>query len=328
MKLIKGNQNYHVSNDTLEEFETVLLNVESTFCIAHLSKMVYKLRLFIYRLLQKVGVELFLSTTANRKNPLNDKNHLFVIMMGLNEYKLRPYNILTKHGRSVFLFDAWPCDFEKITNFANRYKIDFLFITASESVKLLGSSIKNTIVSWIPEGINPTEYKQNVQIIDKTIDVLALGRKYDFYHDMIVDALAEKGYAYLYELNKGELIFPTRQDFIEGLAKTKISICVPSSVTHPERSGDIETMTIRYLQSMVSKCLVLGHAPKEMIELFGYNPVIEINMSDPVGQIEAILKDFDIYIPLIEKNYQQVLQHHTWSNRWNQMKNIWSNQSK
>lgn len=328
MKLIKGNQNYHVSNDTLEEFETVLLNIDSTFCIAHLSKMVYKLRLFIYRLLQKVGVELFLSTTANRKNPLNDKNHLFVIMMGLNEYKLRPYNILTRHGRSVFLFDAWPCDFEKITNFANRYKIDFLFITASDSVKLLGPNLKNTIISWIPEGINPTEYKQNTQIINKTIDVLALGRKYDLYHDLIVDALAKKGYTYLYELKKGELIFPTRQDFIEGLAKAKISICVPSNVTHPERSGDIETMTIRYLQSMVSKCLIVGHAPKEMIDLFGYNPVIEIDMSDPVGQIEAILKDFDTYIPLIEKNYQQVLQHHTWSNRWNQMKNIWSNQSK
>ena len=56
--------------------------------------------------------------------------------------------------------------------------------------------------------------------------------------------------------------FSRRRDaFIDGLARSRVSICVPSSVTHPERAGDIETMTIRYLQSMVSKCVVLGRAP-------------------------------------------------------------------
>jgi hypothetical protein len=141
---------------------------------------------------------------------------------------------------------------------------------------------------------------------------------------MIVDSLAEKGYTYLYELKKGELIFPTRQDFIAGLAKTKISICVPSSVTHPERSGNIETMTIRYLQSMVSKCLIVGHAPKEMIDLFGYNPVIEIDFTNPVGQIESILNNYNSYTALIEKNYNEVIQHHTWQCRWEQIKMVYS----
>lgn len=329
MRLIKGILGSHVSSDTINEFECVILDDLNVSLAEPIPPIKTKILFFVYRLLR-----FFFAYTAIKTRhtytlkPLTDKKHLFTIMMGLDIYKYRPYGFFTNHNRSIFLFDAWAKDYEKIIEFATNYKIDFLFITASDSVKLLGLNLKNTIISWIPEGINPTEYKQNTQIIDKTIDVLALGRKYDLYHDLIVDALAEKGYTYLYELKKGELIFPTRQEFIEGLAKTKISICVPSSVTHPERSGDIETMTIRYLQSMVSKCLIVGHAPKEMIDLFGYNPVIEINMSDPVGQIEAILRDFDTYIPLIETNYQQVLQHHTWSNRWNQIKNIWSNQSK
>jgi hypothetical protein len=329
MFLVENKIYEHVSSDTTIEFEEVIISKSLVTEAKLISPVSYKIIYFLYRLAKKIGFSIISKTKSSYlKNPLKDKKHLFTVMMGLDEGKFKPYAFSTNHCRSIYLFDAWPCDFEKITNFANRYKIDFLFITASDSVKLLGPNLKNTIISWIPEGINPTEYKQNTQIIDKTIDVLALGRKYDLYHDLIVDSLAKKGYTYLYELKKGELIFPTRQDFIEGLAKTKISICVPSSVTHPERSGDIETMTIRYLQSMVSKCLIVGHAPKEMIDLFGYNPVIEINMSDPVGQIEAILRDFDTYIPLIEKNYQQVLQHHTWSNRWNQIKNIWSNQSK
>ena len=104
------------------------------------------------------------------------------------------------------------------------------------------------------------------------------------------------------------------------MAKSKISICVPSSITHPDRSGNIETMTVRYLQSMVSKCLILGRAPKEMITLFGYNPVIEIDSEDPEGQIISIINNYSNYFGLIEKNYQTVLEKHTWNKRWAEIK--------
>jgi len=328
MKLIVSTSNTHVSNDTVTEFENEILS--SAECVVAFKPRFLSFSFFVilYRVLRKLGIySIFSTAKCYLKHPLKDKKHLFSIMMGLDEYKYRPYGIYTFHCRSIYLFDAWPHDFDKIIDFVVNYKVDYVFVSASQSKSLLNKNIEKKIFHWIPEGIQPEEY-DFFEYSNKTIDVLALGRKYDLYHDLIVDSLAEKGYTYLYELKKGELIFPTRQDFIEGLAKTKISICVPSSITHPERSGDIETMTIRYLQSMVSKCLIVGHAPKEMIDLFGYNPVIEINMSDPGGQIDAILKDFDTYIPLIEQNYQQVLQHHTWTNRWNQMKNIWSNQSK
>ena len=79
---------------------------------------------------------------------------------------------------------------------------------------------------------------------------------------------------------------------------------------------------------MVSKCLVVGHAPNEMIELFGYNPVIEIDILNPTQQLESILKNYSDYLPLIEKNYEQVLQNHTWENRWNQIKKILQNNKK
>ena len=127
---------------------------------------------------------------------------------------------------------------------------------------------------------------------------------------------------HLFEEKKGQLIFPTEKDLIDGLARTKISICVPSNITHPERAGDIETMTVRYLQSMASKCLVVGHAPQEMVELFGYNPVVEIDMEKPAEQIRDILENFTDYIPLIEKNYIETLANHTWNDRWQQIRAI------
>lgn len=324
MKLIQDNNTSHVSNDTLAEFESTLLQNTTAFKVAALKSGVYKFKFLLYRIVRKLGFELFLSSATQWKNPLKDADHLFTIMMGLNEYKIRPYSMLTQHGRSVYLFDAWPHDHQKICNFANRYKIDYLFVTASQAAQTIKPQLLKTKINWIPEGINPAEYKQNIKLADKQIDVLAIGRKYDSYHQAIVDKLEENKYIYLYEKVKGRLIFDNRNDFVVALANAKISICVPSSITHPERAGDIETMTIRYLQSMVSKCIVLGHAPKEMIDLFGYNPVIEIDYDNPFGQLESILNNYVDYKELIERNYNEVINNHTWQCRWEQIKSIYT----
>jgi hypothetical protein len=70
---------------------------------------------------------------------------------------------------------------------------------------------------------------------------------------------------------------------------------------------------------MAAKCLIVGILPEEMKLLFDYNPIVEIDLRDPVWQILSLLKDFDEYIPLIERNYQTLLEQHTWSRRWEQI---------
>ena len=56
----------------------------------------------------------------------------------------------------------------------------------------------------------------------------------------------------------------------------RISICFPRSMTHTAAIGGLETVTHRYfLSSLASGCLV-GHCPEELRDLFGYNPVIEV----------------------------------------------------
>ena len=68
--------------------------------------------------------------------------------------------------------------------------------------------------------------------------------------------------------------------------------------------------------------VALGHAPAEMIELFGYNPVVEIDMVSPVEQIMEILADYPAWQPLIEKNYETVRTLHTWDQRWRRMAEV------
>lgn len=320
--------NGHVSLDTIDEFEKTILTDGLVKPIKPFSRFKVDLLYIVYLLIERLGISLVQKTKPEfASNPLNDKFHLFSVIFCLDIRKIYAYTLLTSHNRSVYLFDGWPSKHEKILDFFNYLKIDRLFISSAQSAKILGSKLGFDKVYWIPEGINPAEYKQYSSDA-KTIDVLALGRKYDLYHHAIVDYLRETKKIYLYEKVKGQIIFPTREEFIEGIARSKISICVPCNITHPERSGFLKHMTSRYLQSMVSKCLVVGHAPNEMIELFGYNPVIEIDILNPTQQLESILKNYSDYLPLIEKNYEQVLQNHTWENRWNQIKKILQNNKK
>ena len=67
---------------------------------------------------------------------------------------------------------------------------------------------------------------------------------------------------------------------------------------------------------MVSKCLVVGHAPREMVDLFGYDPVVEADMDNPAEQLVSVLDNFEAYIPLIEMNYRSIVEDHTWTKRW------------
>ena len=58
------------------------------------------------------------------------------------------------------------------------------------------------------------------------------------------------------------------------MSKIKIVVSFPQNITNPKKAGDIETLTQRYWESMLSRNIIVGQAPEELIELIGYNPVI------------------------------------------------------
>jgi hypothetical protein len=70
----------------------------------------------------------------------------------------------------------------------------------------------------------------------------------------------------------------------------------------------------------------VGKAPKELLTLFGYNPVIEIDMNNPVRQLQSIFENFSNYIPLIENNFNTAINQHTWRHRWAKIKSICANE--
>ena len=323
MKLILNPKNHsHVAIGIAVELEDAILSdpsqkVQAVRSSERISGKVFSAWSKMERILPQFILKLISAVTAKL---LVFGPHYFNVLMTPNWTRCFPY-ILFPGKKSVYIFDAWPSLHDDIIKVTRSHHFSHVFVSSSQVVERLEDMIERPVFSWVPEGIDSHKYKF-LDYHEKDIEVLELGRKYEIYHNHIVEALRVDGRMHLFEEKKGQLIFPTEKDLIDGLARTKISICVPSNITHPERAGDIETMTVRYLQSMASKCLVVGHAPQEMVELFGYNPVVEIDMEKPAQQIREILENFADYIPLIEKNYTETVTNHTWAKRWEQIVGI------
>lgn len=294
----------HVAQDTVNEFQQVIINdgVETR-------STSNPIRILSQALLRFMPGHLRRFSFYKRKGVKE-----FCIIVGKEFQKcLLPF--LYNADNSLYIFDAWPTYQDRIENFIRATRVKNIFFSSRCATEIFSAKKLDCRIAWVPEGITVSDYR-SIGYRQKDIGVLAFGRRYDAYHEKIVGRLEEQRVTYLYEKIKKEIVFPTRKEFIDGLARTKISICVPSSISHPEKAGKISTMTIRYLQSMASKCLIVGYMPDEMRMLFDYMPIVEIDNADPAGQLLDILKDFDSYIPFIEKNYAYIREHHTWERRW------------
>lgn len=317
MKLIKwGKKDIHVSEETVKEFEESLQSFPGITSIYHernlYNKVINKVLLYLY-----VYKKLYLRRLIPRFYFLNSR---FCVLMGEEYEKCMRYFFFSKTN-GIYFFDCWPERHRNIENFIKAFGIRTAFFSSERVTQVFSNKFSGIRCEWLPEAINLRGYQFN-KYDEKDIDVLQFGRRYDPYHDKIRPFLEVKKRSYLYEKVKGEIVFKDQRAFIEGLARSKISVCFPLSLTQPERAGGISTMTMRYLQSMASKCLIIGSMPDEMHKIFDYIPIVEVDFLDPEAQLLSILENYNSYIPLIEKNYETVKNQHTWEHRCKNMMQI------
>ena len=203
----------HVSFDLVNEFEESILELENLDTLPE----------FNNRYLKKIfrpGVVYFFNLIIPKVS-----SPVFYISMGVSEAnRSLPYSLFAKNN-ILFLFDAWPKYYHLIKQIIKAYNISALFVTSRESAARLKESIENADVFWCPEACNPGEYKYFDYKL-KDIDVLQFGRRHELWHNMVCDSFKQNGINYLYEKIKGQIVFKDRNDFISGLARTKISIAL------------------------------------------------------------------------------------------------------
>ena len=66
---------------------------------------------------------------------------------------------------------------------------------------------------------------------------------------------------------------------------------------------------------MLSRIVIVGRAPKELVNLIGYNPVIEIEREQQTEKIVEILDNIGHYQSLVDKNRKTAIDMGGWDLR-------------
>ena len=245
--------------------------------------------------------------------PNSIKSHdALVVLCGAHpNYSAWP--LMYTHELIPIIWDCWPKYHSTILKSIKHNKIKTVFCTSSQTRDLIKDKLPGTNVYWLPEGIDVNAYSKGALLKDRKIDVLELGRQLQALHNSLVQHSTHDKIKHLYSKPR-ELVFKDFSELTKGLADTKITVCYPRCDTHPDMAGNIETLTQRYWECMLSRTLIVGRAPKELKDFCGYNPVIELK-DNPAEEICNLLENIDAYQSLVDKNYAFALNNASWDSR-------------
>ncbi|MBN2438701.1 MAG: glycosyltransferase family 1 protein [Deltaproteobacteria bacterium] len=274
-----------------------------------------------FNILERIFEKFFLPRLHYRTFPLNlpslHRNRIyFSSLSGIEYIKIFQHYSFRAKLKAIYQFDSWTHDNAVNENAFRSFGINIAFVSIKRAAEYFNAlRIPGFKAYWIPEAIRCDRYRW-LDYGDKNIDFLQYGRRWDWMHKQLLAFCKSRDLRYQYPQDRDhdKSQFTDREALLDGLAKSKIAVCVPKTITHPE-IHDLSTVTTRYFECMASKCLILGHAPEDLIALSGYNPVVEVDYSDPVGQLEYLLDHYLGFVPLIEKNYRMIKEGHQWKNR-------------
>lgn len=220
------------------------------------------------------------------------------------------------------LWDMWPHSWDKIYRDIRLLGIRTVFVTVRQFAEQLRCDL-NIEAFWIPEGINVLRYISGKHLKDRPNDLIEIGRQHPDYH-RVVSEMSAQGKLIGYQTSRTNedgtlrlsmLAFPRLQDMLEAIPQYKIMVCFPQCDTNPQRAGNLETLTQRYWEAMLSRCLMIGRAPRELTDLIGYDPVIAVDWNQPETQLAGILKHIETYQQLVDKNFQTACEKAPWKSR-------------
>ena len=211
------------------------------------------------------------------------------------------------------LWDVWPRYWPRLISSLKRHRVRTFLCTSSQVCEHVRKELPRIRTVHVPEGIDPAGYLPGKDLRERPADILELGRQMPFFHRAAVRACREHPeWVHLFPAAEGPLLFPDFRSLCEGLASAKITVSYPRFDTHPAMAGEVETLTQRYWECMLSRTLPAGRAPQELVNLLGYNPVVEISERNAHEQITNLLTNISSYQDLVDKNYRAACEHAPW----------------
>lgn len=239
------------------------------------------------------------------------------------------FSVLT-HEVIPMIWDCWEQYDAKVVRWMKRHRVRRAIFTSGISAKRIKALLPDLDVLVITEGIDTENYPAGKKLKDRSLDVFNYGRMPKWVNE---DKLLG---------NIGNVRI-SDSEFFECLQNAKITVAVPRSDVD---SSCHETLTQRYWEAMLSRIVMVGRAPKELIDLIGYDPVVELKeftkQQDPclrneadastkrqqaayvntpvIQQINEILLHIEDYQELVNRNRETALKFGNWESRVEKIK--------
>lgn len=214
------------------------------------------------------------------------------------------------------IWDCWPSYFEKTCRWFKRHRVRTAIFTSSQTAERMRQRFPEMNILTITEGIDTGMFDGGRQLSERTINMFEMGSiKRGYFKKKYPDQ-----YRIMFNKPEGWV-----NDGPEGLRlflqNSRLTVIFPRSITEPETAQGIETLTQRYWECMLSRIVMVGHAPKELVDLVGYNPVIEMDMEHDLEQVEQILSEIEnpVYQEIVDRNRETALRMGSWDLRMRQV---------
>lgn len=208
------------------------------------------------------------------------------------------------------IWDCWPKQVESVAAFFRKHQVKTAIFTSSQTADVFRGLFPQMNILTITEGIKIDLYSPGNILSDRKIDILEIGRKDgNFFKSPLPEGINH--------IKTGNFArtFQSDEEFRAALADTKVTVTVPRCDVNPETAGNIETLTQRYWECMLSRIVMVGRAPKELINLIGYNPVIDWDGNDASPLVSDILGNIGKYQDLVNRNYETAKEMASWEMR-------------
>lgn len=246
--------------------------------------------------------------------PRNRKEARLRFMEPINR-KLDTFPDYVRYEIIPFIWDCWPCLDDRISCWLKKHQVRTAIFTSRQNAERIQKRFPEMNILVITEGIDSSKYQAGKQLKDRDIDILEFGRGSGVNFNGNVNQSDNNNRRFRYVCTKQNGIFYTDEELFQMMANSKVTIALPRCDTDPTIAAGVETLTQRYWENMLSRIVMVGHAPKELTDLIGYNPVIELDRKRPNEQIHDILNHIEDYQALVDKNRQTALRVGDWTLR-------------
>lgn len=304
---------HHVSYDTV-------LGMENSFVKAGANLKLFSKNIdFLNKVLHKLKIKYRMFDYKICKE-LKDKN-VFFIAMGVDDlvqYK-RELNFIARNNTlGIYCFDVWESKYDQYKKLFDFICPKLIFFAYKEAWKYFKKDFNSF---FIPQSMDSAYFFPRK--CKKSRLFIQIGRRNEKIHNLILEYLKQNNMTvtdenYLFEKQKGKILFPNTDDLATEIARSKYFIAAPQSCENTKLTGRVSDVTARFYEAMACKTMIIGYKPDTFDELFPKDAMIDLNGEEKTfDEVITFWEEHpEEYESVINRNYELVMEYHTWSKRY------------